>query len=71
MDTGASVNVVNEITCNSLSSTTKLDKTSVKIYPYNNHSSVELLGKLKATFETQNRITVATFYVRKGNSRSI
>ena len=71
VDTGASVNVLDESTYNSLSSTTKLDKPSVKIYPYNSHNPVELLGKLQATVETKNRVTVATFYVTKGNSGSI
>ena len=71
VDTGASVNVLDEATCNSLPFTTKLGKTFVKIYPYNSHSPVELLGKFQATVETKNRITVATFYVTKGTSGSI
>ena len=71
VDTGASVNVLDEATYNSLPFTTKLGKTSVKIYPYNSHSPVELLGKFQATVETKNRITVATFYVTKGTSGSI
>ena len=53
MDTGASVNVLDEMTYKSLSSTTKFDKTSVKIYPYNSHRPVELLGKLQATVEAK------------------
>ena len=71
VDTGASVNVLDEATYNSLPFTTKLGKTSVKIYPCNSHSPVELLGKFQATVETKNRITVATFYVTKGTSGSI
>ena len=65
VDTGASVNVLDEITYNSLPSATKLDKASAKIYPYHSHSPVEMLEKFQDTVETKNRITVATFCYKK------
>ena len=71
VDTGASVHICNETIYDRLPSTMKSDKTSVKSYPYNSHSPVELLGNFQATVETKNRITVATFFVSIGNSGPI
>ena len=70
VDTGASVNVMDEKTFRQIPSNPKLEKTSVKVYPYNSNNPVKLLGKFEATVETKKRITVATFYVTEGNSGS-
>eukprot|EP00795_Rhopilema_esculentum_P004495 gene4495-20741_t len=71
VDTGASVNILDEETFSQIPSDPKLEKTTVKVYPYNSNSPVKLLGKFQATVETKKRITVATFYVTEGNSGSL
>eukprot|EP00795_Rhopilema_esculentum_P006556 gene6556-12053_t len=71
VDTGASVNILDEETFSQIPSDPKLEKTTVKVYPYNSNSPVTLLGKFQATVETKKRITVATFYVTEGNSGSL
>ena len=71
VDTGASVNIFDEETLRQIPSDPKLDKTSVKVYPYNNNSPVKFLGKFQTTMETKKRITVATFYVTEGNAGSL
>ena len=68
VDTGASVNILDEETFIQIPSDPKLEKTSVKVYPYNSNSPVKLLGKFQATVETKKRNTVATVYVTEGNS---
>ncbi len=71
VDTGASVNVMDEKTFRQIPSSPILEKTSVKVYSYNSNNPVKLLGKFEATVETKKRITVATFYVTEGNSGSL
>ena len=46
----------------------KLSRTNTKAFAYNTNSPVEFLGKFEAIIETQKRMTVATFYVAKGES---
>ena len=71
VDTGASINILDEETFSQIQSDPKLEKTTVKVYPYNSNSPLKLLGKFQATVETKKRITVATFYVTEVNSGSL
>ena len=46
----------------------KLSRTNTKAFAYNTNSPVEFLGKFEAVIETRKGMTVATFYVAKGES---
>ena len=43
-----------------------LSRTNTKAFAYNTNSPVEFLGKFEAVIERRKRMTVATFYVAKG-----
>ena len=67
IDTGASINVIDRETYNKIQGM-KLSCTNTKAFAYNTNSPVEFLGKFEAMIETRKRMTVATFYVAKGES---
>ena len=67
IDTGASINVIDRETYNKIQGM-KLSRTNTKAFAYNTNSPVEFLGKFEAIIETRQRMTVATFYVAKGES---
>ena len=67
IDTGASINVIDRETYNKIQGM-KLSRTNTKAFAYNTNSPVEFLGKFEAVIETWKRMTVATFYVAKGES---
>ena len=70
IDTGSSVNVIDENTYLQIKDKPKLTKTDTKIYAYGS-TSVKILGKMQATFETNERITTAPVYVTQGKSGNL
>ena len=67
IDMGASNNVIDRETYNKIQGM-KLSRTNTKAFAYNTSSPVEFLGKFEAVIETRKRMTIATFYVAKGES---
>lgn len=67
VDTGASINVIDQETFDNMHNV-ELKRTSTKAFAYNTSTPVEFLGKFDAVIETRKRISVATFYVTKGEN---
>lgn len=66
IDTGSTINVIDEDTYSRMSPKPKLSKTDSKVYAYGTNNTVHLLGKFQATVETESKITTAPVYVAKG-----
>ena len=60
VDTGASINVIDEVTFNR---GVRLHKTKVKAYTYGGKQPVKFLGKFRTVMETKKSMTVADVYV--------
>ena len=71
VDTGSSINVIDEYTYKSMKIQPKLSKSDTKAYAYGTDAKVSLLGKFQATVETDNKLTTAPFYVAQGNSGNL
>ncbi|XP_053389269.1 uncharacterized protein K02A2.6-like [Mercenaria mercenaria] len=67
IDTGSSINVIDERTYSKLKNKVTLSKVDTKVYAYG-ANKVDLLGKFQATIETKHKITTAPVYVAKGKS---
>ena len=61
IDTGASVNVLDEKDLTKLKPNIKIETTDKRIFPYGNRTPLPLLGKFQAT--------VRTFYIAKHTSK--
>jgi hypothetical protein len=68
IDSGASVNVIDETTYDSLKPPPKLTKAMARIFSYGASKPVFVQGTFQSKVESNNRKTVATFYVTKGTS---
>ena len=68
VDTGSSINVLDESTYNIFHVKPKLSKTDTKVFTYDSNTNFPLLGKFIGTLETKHKITTATIYVTKGAS---
>ena len=74
LDSGASVNLVDKQDFDKLSkqnASIKLLTTNAQIFAYGAENPLSLLGKFEATVESVGNITVATFYVTRGNHGSL
>ena len=71
VDTGSSINVIDECTYKSMTNQPKLSKSDTKAYAYGADAKVTLLGKFQATVETESKLTTAPFYVTQGNSGNL
>ena len=67
VDTGASINVIDEQTFSKFRKVT-LQRTNTKAFAYNQSEPVDFLGKFEVVVETRKRMSVATFYVVKGQN---
>ena len=68
VDTGSSINVLDESTYNKFQVKPKLSKTDTKVFTYGSNTNFPLLGKFIGTLETRHKFTTATIYVTKGAS---
>ena len=59
VDTGSSINVIDENTYESMKIQPKLSKSDTKAYAYGTDAKVSLLGKFQATVETDSKLTTA------------
>ena len=66
VDTGSSINVIDQQTYNQLGKI-KLVKTSIRAFAFNSVNPVKMTGKFTTTVESRRKITVATIYVTKAN----
>ena len=67
VDTGASINVIDKQTFSKFRKVT-LQRTNTKAFAYNQSEPVDFLGKFEAVVATRKRMSVATFYVVKGQN---
>ena len=67
VDSGSSVNIVNELTHNKLD--IPLKKTHKKLYAYGSTVPLPLLGCFDGNIDTGDKTSVETFYVIKGTER--
>ena len=68
VDTGSSINVLDETTFQKFQVKPKLSKTDTKVFTYGSNTNFPLLGKFIGTLETTHKITTAIIYVTKGSS---
>jgi hypothetical protein len=52
IDTGSSINVIDEKTFNNLKCDAKRSKANTKVYTYGSDNTLQLMGKFYATFES-------------------
>ena len=70
LDTGASVNILDESAFKSLKNKPKLNRQNAKIYAYGCHP-ISILGKFDTAIESANRSTHATVFVTSGENGSL
>ena len=68
VDTGSSINVLDENTYKKLQVKPKLSKTDTEVFTYGSNTNFPLLGKFMWTIESKDKITTATIHVTKGSS---
>ena len=68
VDTGSSINILDENTYQRFQVKPKLSKTETKVFTYGSNTNFPLLGKFMGTVESKDKITTANFYVTKGSS---
>ncbi|VDI13935.1 Hypothetical predicted protein [Mytilus galloprovincialis] len=71
IDTGSSINVIDEDTYNRMKRKPKLIATKTKVFAYGSHQNLEFVGKFDTVIETRNKLTRATVYVSKGTSGNL
>lgn len=71
IDTGASVNIIDETTFRRLKCRPSLTKCTISIFPYGSRTPLPALGKFTAMVESKSQLTTATFHVLKGNNGSL
>ena len=67
IDTGSSVNILDEVTFSKLHPKPKLSKSSTRIFAYGCKNDIKTFGYFTATIETKSKIAVGKFYVVEGN----
>ncbi|VDI77264.1 Hypothetical predicted protein [Mytilus galloprovincialis] len=66
IDTGSSINVIDESTFENIKCKPKLSHADTKVFAYGSDKNLKLMGKFHATIETDHKITTAPVYVMKG-----
>ena len=66
IDTGATVDVIDNPTFQSLKKKVRLEPTKTKIFIYGSSTPLKLHGCFQASIESKSRFTVSTFYVVDG-----
>jgi hypothetical protein len=66
IDTGSSINVIDEKTFKNLKCDAKRSKANTKVYTYGSDNTLQLMGKFYATFESSDKIVTAPVFVVKG-----
>ena len=71
IDTGATVDVVDNPTYQSIKNDVKLEPTKTKIFAYGSSTPLKLRGCFQASIESKSRYTVSTFYVVEGTGGNL
>lgn len=71
VDTGSSINLLNETVINRMKTRPKICKTDTKAYAYGQIEKLPIIGKINTTVETHNKITTADFYIISGQNDSL
>ena len=71
VDTGSTINLLNETILNKMKTKPKLSKPDTDAYAYGQKRKLPIKGKFTGTIETSNKITTAMFYVINGNYDSL
>lgn len=67
VDTGSSINAIDEKTFEKIRSKVKLRKANNPVFAYGSNSKIEMIGEFTATIENEKKIEIAEVYVAKGN----
>ena len=71
VDSGATANIIDDMSYDKLKPSCKLQPSTAKIYPYGSSTALPLRGEFKATVHSKMRIIdEVTFYVVQGNHGS-
>ena len=68
IDTGASINLIDEKTFNKFKTKPALNSVSTKIFAYGANKPTVIIGLFRAEIESKRRITIADIYVASGTS---
>ena len=71
VDSGSSINILNEQDYNQLSTRPRLQKARIKIYPYQTETLLPVLGRFTAPITSDTSNHTETFYVVKGTGGSL
>ena len=73
IDSGATVNLINEATFHAINkkNTLKLEDTKHKIYPYGSRIPIPVKGKTSTDIKFQTKITAATVFVVQGDAENL
>ena len=72
IDTGASIDILDETTFNALQKKEKIElsRSKTKLFAYGSSEQLPILGKFDSTIETKDKITYSCLHVVKGNAGS-
>ena len=68
IDTGATVDIIDNDTYNALEDTVCLKKSGTKIFAYGSNRPLQLKGRVQATLESKKRFTATHLFVIEGSS---
>ena len=71
VDTGASVNLIDGTTYNTLEKIPQLKKSNTKIFTYGGEKPMKIIGKFETMVESKKVFNIETFYVVQGNSGNL
>ncbi|KAK3092457.1 hypothetical protein FSP39_003031 [Pinctada imbricata] len=67
IDTGSSVNIMDEAAFSKIKPKPTLNQSKTKIFAYGSSNNLKTLGFFTATIESESKISTGKFYVAKGN----
>ena len=73
LDTGVSIDILDETTFNALQKKEKIElsRSKTKLFAYGSSEQLPILGKFDSTIETKDKITYSCLHVVKGNAGSL
>lgn len=71
VDTGSSINLLNESALQRMKTRPRISKTDTKAYAYGQKQKLPIKGKISAEVEASKKITTATFYIIGGSNDSL
>jgi hypothetical protein len=71
IDTGASVNIIDEGTFSKLKIRPELEKATSRLFAYGADHPIKIIGKFQTAAESKDKITHATFHVAAGSHGSL